>query len=90
MNKCKKLGCIANLDGECAADECHGEIIQFPQCRVKDREKLKKYYKFSCEIFHDDFPTTDVREQMRNEGACEEDIELALNTIKDLRRTDNG
>ena len=27
--KCDKINCLANIDGECCAEECKGEFIRF-------------------------------------------------------------
>ena len=84
--KCEKIRCIANLDGECVFDRCKGELVQISPCRVKDKEARKKYYDCVRETFDKDFPHTGIRELMRSDGVCEEDIEMALSTIEELRR----
>lgn len=91
MTFCKKQGCIANLNGECVADKCDGALIQFPPCRIKDREARKKYYEAMRSLENQDFADEAARakEQMRKDGVCEEDIELALSTIEDLRHCDS-
>ena len=88
--KCEKIRCIANLDGECVFDRCKGELVQISPCRVKDKEARKKYYDCVRETFDKDFPHTGIRELMRSDGVCEEDIEMALSTIEELRRAENG
>lgn len=65
MKKCDKFGCVANLNGECVNDECRGELIQRPPCRISDKEKRKKLYNFYADIFKQDFPETDIKAQMR-------------------------
>ena len=86
MKKCDKFGCVANLNGECVNDECRGELIQRPPCRISDKEKRKKWYNFYADIFKQDFPETDIKTQMRHDGICEEDIELAVSAIDELKK----
>ena len=84
--KCDKFGCVANLNGECVLDECGGELIQRPPCSCTDREKLRKHYEVIRSMFDEDFRHTDIREQMRQDGLCEEDIELAVSAIDELKK----
>lgn len=86
MIKCEKFGCVANLNGECVNDECRGELIQMPPCPCTDREKRRKYYEFIRGTFDEDFLETDIKEQMRQDGLCEEDIELAVSVIGELKK----
>ncbi len=90
MIKCEKYGCAANLNGECVLDECGGELIQRPPCPCTDREKRRKYYGFIRGTFDKDFPETDIKAQMRQDGLCEEDIELAAKTIHELKERGAG
>ncbi|MDE7193032.1 MAG: hypothetical protein K2O14_03580, partial [Oscillospiraceae bacterium] len=77
-------------------DECRGELIQRPPCRISDKEKRKKWYNIHADIFKQDFPEkfpeTDIKAQMRQDGLCEEDIELAVSAIDELKKRgrDNG
>lgn len=86
MIKCEKLGCVANLNGECVSDECRGELIQRPPCRISDKEKRKEWYNIHADTFRRDFPETDIKAQMRQDGICEEDIELAVSAIDELKK----
>lgn len=61
MNKCEKLGCIANLNGECVNDECKGEIIQMPPNSCADMEIRRKFYEYFCETFDKDFPQQEMK-----------------------------
>lgn len=86
MIRCEKLGCVANLNGECVSDECRGEIIQMPPCAKSDREMMKKWYNIKADTFNREFPEADIKAQMRQDGLCEEDIELAASTIQELKQ----
>ncbi len=86
MIKCEKSGCAANLNGECVNDECRGELIQRPPCRIYDKEKRKKWYNIHADMFRRDFPETDIKAQMRQDGLCEEDIQLAVSIIGELKK----
>ena len=95
MIKCEKYGCAANLNGECVLDECGGELIQRPPCRIYDKEKRKKWYNkekrkkwynIHADMFRRDFPETDIKAQMRQDGLCEEDIQLAVSVIGELKK----
>lgn len=86
MIKCEKYGCAANLNGECVNDECRGELIQRPQCRIYDKEKRRKWYNIHADMFRRDFPETDIKAQMRQDGLCEEDIQLAVSVIGELKK----
>lgn len=86
MIKCEKYGCAANLNDECVLDECGCELIQRPPCPCTDREKRRKYYEFIRGTFDKVFPETDIKAQMRQDGICEEDIELADKTIHELKK----
>lgn len=86
MIRCDKFGCVANLDGECVNDECRGELIQMPPCPCTDREKRRKYYEVIRGTFDEEFPETDIKAQMRQDGLCEEDIELAVSAIQELKK----
>ena len=87
---CDKYGCAANLDGECVSDECRGEIIQMPPCAKSDREMMKKWYNMKADTFKREFPEADIRAQMRQDGLCEEDIELAAKTVHELKERGAG
>lgn len=43
--------CIANLKGECCADECKGAIIRLQPCRSNDRELRRRFYRMSLRMF---------------------------------------
>ena len=92
MIKCEKLGYVANLNGECVNDECRGELIQMPPCAKSNREMMKKWYNMKADTFRREFPETDIKAQMRQDGLCEEDIELAVSVIGELKKRgrDNG
>ncbi len=86
MIKSEKYGCVANLNGECVSDECRSELIRRPSCPCTDSEKLRKHYEVIRSMFNEDFQHTDIREQMRQDGICEEDIELAVSAIDELKK----
>ena len=86
MKKCDKFVCVANLNGECVNDECRGELIQRPPCRISDKEKRKEWYNFHADTFRRDFPETYIKAQMRQDGICEDDIELAVSAIDELKK----
>ena len=86
MKKCDKFGCVANLNGECVNNECRGELIQRPPCRISDKEKRKEWYNIHADTFRRDFPETDIKAQMRQDGICEDDIELAVSAIDELKK----
>ncbi len=48
---CAEYGCIANLKGECCADECKGALIRLQPCRNNDRELRRKFYEISMDMF---------------------------------------
>ena len=86
MKKCDKFVCVANLNGECVNNECRGELIQRPPCRISDKEKRKEWYNIHADTFRRDFPETDIKAQMRQDGICEDDIELAVSAIDELKK----
>lgn len=54
----KCIGCIANFNGECAADECKGPLVVFAHGKkIKNNNKAsrKLYYEEMCKIFNENF-----------------------------------
>lgn len=76
----KCIGCIANFNGECAADDCNGRLIGFADgfgakkkdgtgIKLKSDDKFlrKQYYEGLCKAFKDDSA----------DNTCDEAIYLA-------------
>ena len=62
-------GCIAEYNGECAAETCRGKITQFERSSGKyadSKERHRKMYKLSAyifrECFSEDFVDEDTEE----------------------------
>lgn len=55
--KDKCIGCIANFNGECVADECKGSLVVSADGQKFKRDaktSRKQYYEEMCKIFQDD------------------------------------
>lgn len=62
-------GCVAEFNGECAAETCRGKITQFERSSGKyadSKERHRKMYKLSAyifrECFSEDFVDEDTEE----------------------------
>lgn len=57
--KCGKENCLANLNGECAADECKGELVIFSAKPKEEVTVRKKLYEMTAAFFEEDFKQED-------------------------------
>ena len=56
--KCDMMRCLANLNGECVADECEGELVMLPPMK-EEKTARKKQYELSVMFFKKDFGEED-------------------------------
>lgn len=56
--KCDKENCLANLNGECAADECKGEFVMFAQPKKEVTVRMV-LYEMAAVFFKEDFKQED-------------------------------
>lgn len=58
--KCDMMRCLANLNGECVADECKGELVMLPSMKSELTKKARKMiYHVSATYFEEDFGEKD-------------------------------